>query len=384
MRYEKRWIGLCLVVALSTSWTSCGESEAPSEPRCGDGTCDGTESATTCPIDCAPVCGDDHCEGGETALTCYADCNDPAACGNEVCDPGETFAFCESDCAPGCGDGACELTESVSVCPVDCTRCGDAFCDPGENELNCPIDCGNAVCASPGTRSVTISLDHLIFPSGEEAPPVGADLDRHYTAEGDPEGCGRQDLLGGVDNALAGVLHSVKGALAYLGIDLQARMDELITSGSFSLSVKLDGFDGPNDDEILATVFVNDVALAEATQICTRSDAGGIVRLRFDRLTLPLSYGAPTDKLELHMEDVFLSFAVSSSLVVSNGLLAGTVVYEAEGEIGLRDEILELLTHFGQAGYIGTVDYVAEPELDMRDACDSHSMAFVAEFTGEE
>jgi len=52
---------------------------------CGDGTCNGDETCSTCPGDCGecpcgdggacgPICGDGTCNGGETCSTCPGDC----------------------------------------------------------------------------------------------------------------------------------------------------------------------------------------------------------------------------------------------------------------------------------------------------------------------
>ncbi len=68
---------------------------------CGDNACNGTETAATCPQDCAPVCGDNACTGTETPETCPQDC--VVGCGDKVCDAeaGETCSTCAEDC------GAC-------------------------------------------------------------------------------------------------------------------------------------------------------------------------------------------------------------------------------------------------------------------------------------
>ena len=52
-------------------------------PSCGDGSCTGSETCSTCPQDCGacqPVCGDDLCNGTETCSSCPLDCG---ACPNE-------------------------------------------------------------------------------------------------------------------------------------------------------------------------------------------------------------------------------------------------------------------------------------------------------------
>jgi hypothetical protein len=64
-------------------------------PSCGDGSCNGAESAASCPSDCPSVCGDGDCVAGETNPTCPADC--PPVCGDAFCDEGEV-------CADDCGE----------------------------------------------------------------------------------------------------------------------------------------------------------------------------------------------------------------------------------------------------------------------------------------
>ncbi len=58
---------------IEASPLSCGFQSA-----CGDGTCNGTETCSSCPGDCGvcppPACGDGTCNGTETCLSCPADC----------------------------------------------------------------------------------------------------------------------------------------------------------------------------------------------------------------------------------------------------------------------------------------------------------------------
>lgn len=59
--------------------TGTGPAQSPrgSAPACGDGTCNGTETCTSCVADCGacpPVCGDGTCNGSETCTSCAADC----------------------------------------------------------------------------------------------------------------------------------------------------------------------------------------------------------------------------------------------------------------------------------------------------------------------
>ncbi len=75
---------------------------AVQEPRCGDGTCNGSETASSCPADCGnnnqPRCGDGTCQASESQQTCPQDCGAPAVCGDGVCAATESSASCPADC----------------------------------------------------------------------------------------------------------------------------------------------------------------------------------------------------------------------------------------------------------------------------------------------
>ena len=75
---------------------------------CGDGSCNGTETAASCPQDCpsTPTCGDGSCNGTETTASCGQDC--PST--------------------PTCGDGACAEVENYVTCPADCSLPPDPVC----------------------------------------------------------------------------------------------------------------------------------------------------------------------------------------------------------------------------------------------------------------
>ena len=67
--------------------------------ECGDGTCQATESAQSCPDDCArrgPVCGDGLCAIGE-ASTCPGDCPPPHFC-DAACGEQGDGCFCDAEC----------------------------------------------------------------------------------------------------------------------------------------------------------------------------------------------------------------------------------------------------------------------------------------------
>ena len=102
----------------------------PDGPVCGDLTCNGEETCSTCAGDCGAcvvppveVCGNAVCGVGETCSTCAADCGVCAilpveVCGNAVCGGGESCSSCAADC------GACVVP------PVDGGDEGDSG-DPG-------------------------------------------------------------------------------------------------------------------------------------------------------------------------------------------------------------------------------------------------------------
>lgn len=107
-----------------------GAAAGPSPLRCGNGTCESTETNASCPQDCsAPVIG----------------------CADGVCNPGESYNSCPQDCGivdgigRVCGDGACESGEDAQACPGDCATinpaCGNNVCDSGETQANCSADC---------------------------------------------------------------------------------------------------------------------------------------------------------------------------------------------------------------------------------------------------
>ncbi|MEW6295630.1 MAG: hypothetical protein AB1467_05050 [Candidatus Diapherotrites archaeon] len=91
------------------------------EDVCGDGSCTGAETCSTCSQDCgqcAPICGNGQCESGETSLTCLTDCPAPACaqgyippagcnCGGSIYSSG----YCcngiwqSNDCSQPCAEG---------------------------------------------------------------------------------------------------------------------------------------------------------------------------------------------------------------------------------------------------------------------------------------
>jgi len=132
---------------------SCGSCGSPS---CGDGSCDGSETCSSCASDCGSCsgggsCGDGSCTGSETCTSCSSDCGacSGASCGNGTCEASEDSSSCPADCPTNCGNIVCELGEDSSSCPVDCpVSCGNGSCDGSETTLTCPTDCGPGFCGN--------------------------------------------------------------------------------------------------------------------------------------------------------------------------------------------------------------------------------------------
>lgn len=147
---------------VDTIWESCCTPGTP-PGTCGDGSCTGTETCSSCTSDCGACltqwCGDDICNAGETCGTCAADCGSCNFCGNNSCDGGESCSNCPSDCGacdtgPSCGNGSCEAGEWCGNCPGDCgscTSCGDGSCNGGESCSTCSSDCGTCISCGDGS-----------------------------------------------------------------------------------------------------------------------------------------------------------------------------------------------------------------------------------------
>jgi len=91
---------------------------------CGDGTCNGSETVTSCPKDCA-TCGDSICSSTETLASCPGDCS---VCGDSKCTGSETSTTCASDCACKAmvwgnkPSGAYKTTDVTTISPITITN----------------------------------------------------------------------------------------------------------------------------------------------------------------------------------------------------------------------------------------------------------------------
>ncbi len=119
--------------------------DCPPAARCGDGTCNGMETCSTCAGDCgqcAAVCGDRTCNGTETCMSCPGDCMPCPTmprCGDSTCNGSETCTTCSDDCGicpPRCGDGTCNGAETCTSCVGDCGAC-ETMCTPCATNADC-------------------------------------------------------------------------------------------------------------------------------------------------------------------------------------------------------------------------------------------------------
>lgn len=168
---KNAWDNICVGKASSL----CNAPECPSAASCGDNDCDyQSEDAESCPNDCqSSYCGDLICSGTESCTSCPVDCGFcgeetiPPACGNKQCelDGDESCATCPQDCgacSQGCGqwqgsgNGGCDgCACEAAVCAEDSYCCTDywgSWCDQICEEsagLTCPvIECGDGICMS--------------------------------------------------------------------------------------------------------------------------------------------------------------------------------------------------------------------------------------------
>jgi hypothetical protein len=145
----KTWTGV-LVALSALVLSACGGMEEAGAPEdtlgqqeagidvCGNGICYSSE-LNTCPQDCyyGGYCGDGSCSGPETSSTCSGDCRSGCFAPEEEGpkEPDQTIDVC--------GNGICYRTE-LNMCPADCNYggyCGDGRCSGPETSSTCSSDC---------------------------------------------------------------------------------------------------------------------------------------------------------------------------------------------------------------------------------------------------
>ena len=129
-------------------------------------------------IQCTSECGDKVCEGDETVTNCPKDC---AKCGDNICSSTENLTTCPKDCSV-CGDNQCTGSETVSSCPNDCSTCGDKQCTGSETVSSCPEDCACVPLAwtnkPSGTYSVNSEIPTITItnPNSTSTDSTGVDI----------------------------------------------------------------------------------------------------------------------------------------------------------------------------------------------------------------
>lgn len=154
MRATLRWLPLLMLPLALGLAPGCGSKE--DQAKCGNGTCEAGEDATSCAADCQDKCGNGTCDPGEDATSCAADCQSQVCNNDGTCDFGEDQNNCPNDCQPVvvCNkDGTCDANENAANCPEDCagnTCNNNGTCDAGETTASCPADCPTSACDNDG------------------------------------------------------------------------------------------------------------------------------------------------------------------------------------------------------------------------------------------
>lgn len=119
--------------------------------RCGDRQCDAQlhENTNSCAVDCGSACGDGACNGTETAVNCYKDCG-------------------------VCGDGRCDAREVADLsCCADCGCPGGFAC----HEAACVPRLGNLDADGAVDRNDVAQLERALEKNHRGPAPQRADVD---------------------------------------------------------------------------------------------------------------------------------------------------------------------------------------------------------------
>ena len=155
---------------------------------CGDGSCNGSETCSTCPSDCGECssCADGETRSCDTGLqgicsegtqTCsngdWGTCEQNNQSTTEICGDGIDQDCDGSDLScddPSCGDGTCDTGETCSSCPSDCGECSLSFSKFYEAEamnLLSPFKKGNDQNASRGSYIYAVNGSESFNPQEE-------------------------------------------------------------------------------------------------------------------------------------------------------------------------------------------------------------------------
>ncbi len=129
---RRHWRSLLLILIVFLVYTAISSSDRYRPKKLGESCtfdyecrsrrCDGGKC-----VELEQVCGDQICEGSETCSTCWIDCQ---PCKKENGEPCSDYRECRSS---HCVRGVCRPTDPW---------CGDGYCDRPEDCFNCEKDCG--------------------------------------------------------------------------------------------------------------------------------------------------------------------------------------------------------------------------------------------------
>jgi hypothetical protein len=88
------------------------------------------------------MCGDASCNGAESCSSCPGDCGACSSCGNGLCEAGETDATCGQDCGCAAPLSCNDQAPAGCWCDIYCAANGDCCADVGV----CPLGGCNGYC----------------------------------------------------------------------------------------------------------------------------------------------------------------------------------------------------------------------------------------------
>ncbi|MBH23454.1 MAG: hypothetical protein CMH57_03110 [Myxococcales bacterium] len=248
---------------------------------CGDGECNGDETADTCAEDCeaSPTCGDGECNGAETPASCSEDCGEPAA-------------ECETD--------------------DDCW--GDAMCMDGDCMVASADDYPYEGTPASFINSIALETDGS----------VGADLD----GDGSP------------DNALGNLLNQLGSLLG--DVDINAELAGAIADGDLALGMAWPDLDVASiSDASDLTIHVFSMSATEADGVYTADlasfmDGTGNPQIEFNGAEISggaLSAGPAQFAFALNLADIPIELLVDSAQIMADASADGSGVALANGEL---------------------------------------------------
>src|SRR5690606_9606648 len=242
---------------------------------------------------------------------------------------------------------------------------------------------GNLTCKNPGSGDELWTLTALKLPGDGEA--IGFNLDNHNTVD-EEEGCGIQDLEGGIDNAL-GMLLGLAGNFSE-DLDIQGIIDDAIANGDISIVATVTGYEGAGDDEVLLSLAVNGEKISALQDVCGRVSGNGDITVELSTLplTIPeINIGEEPVSLTLDLSNVRIVISAPGANTSTDAVIGGAVLFDDGQGGGLWTDLESLL---------GSLDLPIEPEaikdiaaglLDIRSSangpCDSISLGATVEFS---